>query len=520
MPKPISPVGAVTTAGRSLPLVNAFLGGFAVGEAGLSLYGYVTGTNPLNGVCNQAQWLQTTSSILYVGMMPDCTAQVQLPNADQTTQLGVLSYAGFSATYGGAVLPGGYSYRLYCYSTTGTLPAGYAVQFVTHAGGTGSTSLTATDTKCVSGYQKYIAGWITGASTGLADSPALSVAQTSTGQKVAEMTQTTPNPTRSTSCTITWDDATQTTKAGVTYQDSTGVPLTAEKLGCKDAWNARPNGKIPTKISVDENDGTTSKSLIQQDIKPGSIPPEVITPTTQGGGLVLYKVVGTQLDSCMTWATSCAGWWSQSSNGANEDTYRCQYNGKAVALTQCSPYQQTFETKTDKPTITNPADGTSIDWGGDPDPNSTDPATGPTPGEQCMAQWSSVSNPVEWVLQPVKCALVWAFVPRAQKVQDSQEGVEDTWKASRPGKLAEAVGALTAPLTALGAGSCGGMVLPVPTVGAGFSVTTQNRAFLAACPGDFFAPWASGFYWLISAGVVFYGVFGIKRLLDRFVGNS
>lgn len=43
------------------------------------------------------------------------------------------------------------------------------------------------------------------------------------------------------------------------------------------------------------------------------------------------------------------------------------------------------------------------------------PGTGmgnPTDGEGCIGGWSWF-NPIEWVLEPVKCALLWAFVPDA-----------------------------------------------------------------------------------------------------------
>jgi hypothetical protein len=201
-------------------------------------------------------------------------------------------------------------------------------------------------------------------------------------------------------------------------------------------------------------------------------------------------------------------------------TYACSFNGNPVALTECGVYRYTFDSRTATPTITDPVTDEQIVWGSRPDgSNSIDPGTGPgtatSPGTQCMAEWGSAPDPVQWVLHPVKCALVWAFVPRTAVATATQLRMEDHWRGSLPGQLAEAISGIGVELDA---GDCGGLVLPSPKVGPNWSVTTENHAFLAACPGDFFAPFAPGFYWLTTFSVIGVGVWGVKRYADRFVG--
>jgi hypothetical protein len=120
-----------------------------------------------------------------------------------------------------------------------------------------------------------------------------------------------------------------------------------------------------------------------------------------------------------------------------------------------------------------------------PNPRPDDPTLpeGPTRDEDtqgCLAkEWSW--NPVSWVLAPVKCALVWAFVPRDGFVEGKVTGVRDEWGDTGPGRIIGATGGVVTKVGDLagGADGCSG---PAVRFDSGFLKTTLRP--LAACPGD------------------------------------
>ncbi|HZC51123.1 MAG TPA: hypothetical protein VE441_01295, partial [Mycobacterium sp.] len=118
--------------------------------------------------------------------------------------------------------------------------------------------------------------------------------------------------------------------------------------------------------------------------------------------------------SCFEGA-DCVGWTSY------EDEMGCWWGPYKVAMSWCeAEYSEAFDTGYSgqpKPTATSePTGSASVTPGtGFPvDGTNPDPAAPGTEvdGNGCMdGFWSW--NPVDWVLTPVKCALVWAFVPDA-----------------------------------------------------------------------------------------------------------
>ena len=46
----------------------------------------------------------------------------------------------------------------------------------------------------------------------------------------------------------------------------------------------------------------------------------------------------------------------------------------------------------------------------------------------------------------------------------------------------------------------------------------KSERFLAACPGDFFAPWAGLMKAAIGLALLVAGYFGVRRFANRFVG--
>lgn len=529
VPKPITPPTSLARAAGAQPLIGSFLGGFAIGTAGLELYGTITGTDPLQNLCGSA--FEGAGSIMYMGTMPDCQAEIDeaMRNADasagQSASLG--AYGGFtfkprtvqntkdidkSCWKGPSVqLPAGHQYRV-IYVSAGVGGAGWATAPAGNA-----------PTPCAP-YPSYVLR----ADYAVASFQVFRQADGAVLASGAVVT-TTGDPSRSPSCTIGWKDGTTTTGVGTTYRESQGLPISTAGLGCKSAWDAKPGAGrevMPDRIGVESTDDAGAKTdIVKQDV-PEFSPTEKIAldPTLGNGrGLVLERVIDGTPRSCMDWSADCAQWWESTSQGTTEGPYRCTYGGAPLSIGECGPYRYTFDQRTAAPTVTDPSTGQQTQWQTAPQPgNSLNPGTGPgtgnNPGGDCFAAgWASM-NPIEWVLTPVKCALVWAFVPRTSVVTAAQINTQAAWLGSTPGKLSVAIAGISASLGSLGDTSCGGLILPVPKIGAGWSVSTENRAFLAACPGDFFAPWAGGFYWFISLALVFGGIYAVKRLLDRFVG--
>ena len=125
-----------------------------------------------------------------------------------------------------------------------------------------------------------------------------------------------------------------------------------------------------------------------------------------------------------------------------------------------------------------------------------------------MAAW----NPAEWVLQPVKCALRWAFVPSPASVDSVRGGVAADLGTSGVADLGNAV---LAPVQALSAGSgCSGISWSFPING-----TTVAGSILNAC-SEPMATVAMVTRTIVGAAVVLGGGFALLRLAGAGFGYN
>lgn len=149
---------------------------------------------------------------------------------------------------------------------------------------------------------------------------------------------------------------------------------------------------------------------------------------------------GTKYVSCGQYAVGCPDWWQDPDK---IDNYECRYGPYVVELGMCSVFRKPGKVSPNVKVDTDPGTGKktfnppveSLDPDDykkfetpDPDPVLPDPPgpvppPGPDPSpdpnetDRCFPTgWSSLLNPIQYVLQPVKCALVWAFVPRTEVV--------------------------------------------------------------------------------------------------------
>lgn len=520
-PKPITAPAQFVRGAAGGPLVGAFMGGFAIGTAGLELYGAVTGSDPLESICGSA--FEGVGHVIYMGMMPDCAVGLDDPNVDvpSGTYTGAcyqgwcVQLLGSSRTTNSAQTP------TFCYSvTSGTRPAGTNVgyPFKSNPSAFQSALPSSFDQSGCSPNRFLYQSTFTGVNESAWAPGVLAIYTTTNGQATVVSNIPTANqsdPERKPSCTIQWEDGSTTTGAGTPYKESAGLPLSAAGLGCKNAWDAKPGAGIdllPSQIGVESEQGGSKTEIATQQVPDMSPEQRKALDAGQGNGrgLVLERVVDGSVKSCNTWEVDCAQWWTSTNGGTTPGDYRCTFGGNAVSLVECGPYRNTFDAQTSTPTITDPATGQPVPWSG----TAVNPGTvapGVTGGGACGAAWSW--NPVDWVLNPIKCA----SIPSLESVTGARTRIETAWRNSTPGQLQATVAGI-APAFNVPDGGCGGILLPVPNIGPDGGFTIENRAFLPACAGDFFAPWATGFKWFIGIAIAGVGVFAIKRLLDRFVG--
>jgi hypothetical protein len=128
-------------------------------------------------------------------------------------------------------------------------------------------------------------------------------------------------------------------------------------------------------------------------------------------------------------------------------------------------------------------------------------------------------NPGSWVLQPVKCALSWAFVPSAVFLDSWSGGVKDNWGRSPFGHWLGAIGGFAA-LNIPSAG-CRGPGLPTGLLGSGFgamgAITAPTIYPFDACSGVM-ATVAATSNLVLTAGISFFGGMRVVQQLGYAFG--
>lgn len=186
--------------------------------------------------------------------------------------------------------------------------------------------------------------------------------------------------------------------------------------------------------------------------------------------------------SCFTNSAGCEHWFDQPDKAAK---FRCTQAGKVLDLADCNAYSPTFDpaklalgisygdpatgaspqpsttpmnsavrqplgvtvaqavtAETGGGTTTNPTTQPSATSGaGFPTSGTnTAPAGVDAEGSSCMGDaWSW--NPLNWVFIPVKCAVLWAFVPSAEEVGAAIGPMRDAFNASAVGAYVNGIGA-------------------------------------------------------------------------------
>jgi hypothetical protein len=109
----------------------------------------------------------------------------------------------------------------------------------------------------------------------------------------------------------------------------------------------------------------------------------------------------------------------------------------------------------------------------------TDPQLHTTSDEaECFPSGWAALNPVEWVLKPVKCALVWAFVPPPTFTDGLVNSAGGAWSSSGPGRFWDGIFPVWTAIAGVNTAGCAG-----PT--ANFHIVSFNVSFAPfnACDG-------------------------------------
>jgi hypothetical protein len=176
-----------------------------------------------------------------------------------------------------------------------------------------------------------------------------------------------------------------------------------------------------------------------------------------------------------------------------------------------SPVTQPTANPTPAPTVTVTA---PPDAGGNSSPVSAPNPTVPTTNSgECFPQGWAAFNPVEWVLKPVECALVWAFEPDQATLTDTQTQLNTDLSASGVGPLFGAVGGLLGQLGG-GGGGCDG-----PAVDFSIGSVQQTLHPWSAC-AEPMATVAGMVYALSSVLIVVFGALSFVRAVGSGFGWS
>lgn len=216
-----------------------------------------------------------------------------------------------------------------------------------------------------------------------------------------------------------------------------------------------------------------------------------------GGGLApcylkLYKHVTTGWKLCDA-TSDCHLYDAETADPA---LWKCEWGPYTVAASQCAPLESwtalTVENGTldpDGAPTSSPSTGTGTfpESGTNPEAPSVTPGVGTDPDSRsCYGDaWSW--NPVDWVVVPVKCVLVWAFVP------SSPPGYADVESPIPSGWIPD--------FADIPEAGCGPITLPSLNLG-DLLPATGSRVLVNTCSPP----------WPLVRSVVYYGTFAVAMV--------
>lgn len=273
----------------------------------------------------------------------------------------------------------------------------------------------------------------------------------------------------------------------------------------------------------------------------------VVYPTFNNGAVASYPdcttnapTGGCWLDlqkdgkSCFSAGTSCVGWTTHTGDW----NLTCKWGSYNMPMSDCEDaYGSTdFSTvPTSDPSPTSgpaPSSGPSTDPSSDPSASPSSDAsgevfprtgvnpdgdTGTDPATSADAKTSNCWgtgwswNPVSWVFIPVKCALVWAFVPPGPP--SAWDDLVTTLKTRPPISVIWGVGDMFAGVVSgyESAGDCG-VLADFGTIG--------GHSAKITCAAVTSIPGFGALYLLVKAGLAAFTILGCFKLVQRAAGGG
>lgn len=400
-----------------------------------------------------------------------------------------------------------------CWTVTGNVSNYGGYQTFVFIAGDGQASLSPISSSQIWTYDACRVGGVTGNRWSAIPATGLAGIQWN-GGAVVPIAMEAQNPARQMQCTLTITSGEQfkATTAQYTEMDPKIVPPHCPAV---------PDGKIGGSLEIKSiSPGLPDQQLYMEPTTPGYRTWATEHPEC-GSGLCtvdLKKLVGTERLSCFDdlAAEDCAGWFTAPNK---TELYTCEYGGKAIALSECTHYAEVFKrqnTQTGQP-YADPSTGEvgSPNTAPKMDEGMNTIVQDPEETVTCFPTGWAVLNPIEWVLQPVKCALQWAFVPRASVVQERTSEVMEAWRETPPGGVLTVIANWDMDFAISG---CDGMQLPyVYSDFDGHSATTM-LGVPSACPGEPYAEFAGWVSLVSGLGIVVVSALAIRRHAGGSIG--
>lgn len=299
------------------------------------------------------------------------------------------------------------------------------------------------------------------------------------------------DPTRHLECDVLGSDGKSYAKTGPAFQETdSNIPAPQ----CP----TLPDGVQPKHVTLVETGGPSPLTLYDGDQSPWSAEVAQKWPECTTGLCTLELKKGDQ--SCFDGKVDCDGWFD---DPTKDQDYSCTYDGTKVTLDHCNEYRQTFA----KDAITSGAPYSNGDGSFSLTPTTKSEAGSALAGaptfDSCE-QDSTSTGVFSVIFTPVRCALVWAFVPGPLVLQKQAADLGDAMEATDVGKWLVALPNFFARLTVQG---CDG---PAWTVGPPLLETPKTYHPFSACTG--WQATAAGWTYLGSSAILL--LFGLSSVLS------
>jgi hypothetical protein len=313
------------------------------------------------------------------------------------------------------------------------------------------------------------------------------------------------DPTRWLTCTIKTTDGQTFTANSDNFKESSGAvaPVKCPTI---------PSNLTAGHMTITLNGGPQVLTLYDQDSTAAYQAAQSAYPACSNGTCTLDLIDGT--GSCYDGDSSrCATWV----NDPNRDTkYKCKYGTYDAPIKDCFALGNAFDPAKVAAGngIADPATGqdTKTQTTVKPDASGApEPADAGDTREACFPTGWGAFNPLNWVLQPVKCALNWAFVPRASKMNELSGNLKSAVGGTAIAGLQAGMGNWAA--FGIGDGGCNGIPLSTTIYGQQIKID-----LLKACPGDALAPAANVTHLVVSAAIITAGVLACLRYIANVFG--